>query len=90
MNRMRSPFGGKLVPVCVIAVLLFCTPLQLAGQPQESPRADLHASWPATFWAALAYLVEAIFAADQKPTPPPATTGADCGAGIDPTGGCRG
>lgn len=63
-----------------------------AAQAQESPAARLDFSWLASGWEALADLVEVIFASGPKPTPPPETTNADgdCGAGMDPTGGCGG
>ncbi len=59
-----------------------------AVQAQQAPDATPHASW----FAALADFVEAIFGANQGPTPQPNATGLDndCGAGIDPTGSCRG
>ena len=61
-----------------------------AVQAQESPAARHEASWSANLWSALADLVSAIFAPDQEPPSPPDITGGDCGAGMDPTGGCRG
>lgn len=73
-----------------LAALLLLALSSGAVQAQESPAAHLDVSWSANFWEALADLVEAIFAADQKPTPPPDIMGGDCGAGMDPTGGCRG
>jgi hypothetical protein len=63
-----------------------------AAQAQEAPAAHFGFSWLAGGWEALADLVEVIFAGDQElPAPPEATNvDGDCGAGIDPTGGCRG
>lgn len=62
------------------------------AQAQESPATRLGASLLANYWEALAQFVETIFPAEDKPAPPPASTGADtdCGAAIDPTGGCKG
>jgi len=61
-----------------------------AVQAQESPGAHLGGSWSANVWATLVDLMTAIFAPDPAPTSPPAIMGGDCGAGMDPTGGCRG
>jgi hypothetical protein len=61
-----------------------------AAQAQESPAARHEASRVANFWAALADVVSAIFVPDQEPSSPPDIMGGDCGAGMDPTGGCRG
>ena len=73
--------------VTSVALLLLALSVG-AVQAQESPSAAPHVSW----FAALADLVEAIFGANPGPTPPPNTTNVDndCGAYIDPTGGCRG
>lgn len=62
------------------------------AQAQEAPAARLGFSWLAGGWEALADLVEFIFAGDQELPAPPESTNVDgdCGAGIDPTGGCRG
>jgi len=73
---------------CVALVLLALS--SGAVQAQELP-SHHDVSWAAHFWEALADLVEAIFTADPKPTPPPSSTvDSDCGSFIDPTGGCRG
>lgn len=72
-----------------LAALLMLALSTSAAQAQGSPAAQSGA-WLASYWEALADLVEVIFGADPKPTPPPTTTiDNDCGAGIDPTGGCR-
>jgi hypothetical protein len=57
---------------------------------QESPAARHDVSWAASLWEAFAHLVEALFTADQVPPPPSDIMGGDCGAAMDPTGGCRG
>jgi hypothetical protein len=72
------------------AALLLLTLSSGAVQAQEPPAAHHEASWSANAWATLIDLVTAILAPDQEPTSPPAIMGGDCGAGIDPTGGCRG
>lgn len=76
----------------VWAALLLLTLSAGAAQAQESPATRLNLSWLASGWEALADLVEVMFAADQEPPSPPDPTNmdSDCGAGIDPTGGCRG
>ena len=61
-----------------------------AALAQESPAARHEASWGANFWSALVDLVSAIIAPDPEPSSPPAIMGGDCGAAMDPTGGCRG
>lgn len=73
------------------ALLLFALSTG-AAQAQESPAARLDLSWLAGGWEALADLMEVIFAGDQELPPPPESTNVDgdCGAGIDPTGGCGG
>lgn len=75
-----------------LAALLVLALSAGAAQAQESPATRLDASWLAHYWAALAQFVETIFPAEDKPAPPPASTGAEtqCGAAIDPTGGCKG
>jgi hypothetical protein len=61
-----------------------------AIQAQESPAARHESSWAANVWTALADLMSAIFASAPEPQSPPNIMGGDCGAYIDPTGGCRG
>ena len=61
-----------------------------AALAQESPAARHEASWATNVWSALADLMTAIFAPDQEPQSPPNIMGGDCGAAMDPTGGCRG
>lgn len=79
----------KKVVFVTLLLLAFSTG---AIQAEESPAAHLGGSWLANCWEALADLVEAVFAGSPKPTPPPETTTADgdCGAAMDPTGGCGG
>jgi hypothetical protein len=76
----------------VWAALLLLALSTGAAQAQESPAARLDLSWLASGWEALADLVEVIFAADQEPPSPsdPTNVDRDCGAAMDPTGGCRG
>lgn len=71
------------------AALLLLALTTGAVQAQESRAAHPDVSWSANFWATLAELVQAIFAPDQEPTSPPSIMAGDCGAYIDPTGGCR-
>jgi hypothetical protein len=73
------------------AALLLLALTTGAVQAQESRAAHPDVSWSANFWATLADLAQAIFAPDQKPASSPSTTtlDSDCGAGMDPTGGCR-
>jgi len=73
------------------AALLLLALSSGAVQAQEAPAAHLGASWVTNCWEALVGLVEVILVADQKPVSPPSTTtlDSDCGAGMDPTGGCR-
>jgi hypothetical protein len=73
-----------------LAALLLLALSAGAVRAQESPAAHHDVSWSGNVWAALVDLVTAIFAPDQEPTSPPAIMGGDCGAGMDPTGGCRG
>lgn len=75
-----------------LAALLVLTLSAGAAQAQESPATRLDTSWLANYWEALTNFVETIFPAEDNPAPPPTSTGADtdCGAGIDPTGGCKG
>lgn len=61
-----------------------------ALRAQEGPAAHRDVSWSSNAWAALVELVTAILVPDQEPISPPAIMGGDCGAGMDPTGGCRG
>jgi hypothetical protein len=74
-----------------LAALLLLALSSSAVQAQESRAAHLGASWLTNCWEALVGLVEVIVVADQKPASPPSTTTLDndCGAGMDPTGGCR-
>ena len=61
-----------------------------AALAQETPAARHEASGAANVWNALTNLMSAIFAPAPEPTPPPSIMGGDCGAAMDPTGGCRG
>lgn len=74
-----------------LAALLVLALSAGAAQAQESPATRLNISWLANYWEALAQFVEIILPAEDQPAPPPASTGAEtqCGAAIDPTGGCR-
>lgn len=75
-----------------LAALLMLALSTGTAQAQESTAARLGASWLAHYWEALAQFVETILPAEDQPAPPPASTGAEtqCGAAIDPTGGCKG
>lgn len=72
-----------------------CTALLLlalsagAVQAQESSAARLDVSWLTNSWVALVDLVQATFVGQTPATPPNTITlDNDCGAAIDPTGGC--
>lgn len=89
MNRMRVALVHKIALLSV-AILLFCTPLQLAAQ--ESPAADRISviEWFDSLWGDLA----AWLAGELAPTPPrpelpsESTGDDDNGCAIDPNGGC--
>jgi hypothetical protein len=71
----------KVAWVALLLLALSTGSVHAQGSPASSP----HASW----LAALTDLWEAIFGATPTTNPQPSILG-DCGAGIDPTGGCRG
>ena len=86
MNRMRVASVHKIVPVAALAVLLFCTPLQLAAQERE-PRAAAQVStmeWFASLWSELAVWL----AGEAQPDQP--TENLENGCIVDPHGGCWG
>lgn len=61
MNRRRFSFGHKALPVCAVALLLLCAPLQLPAQERESRAADQAAvlEWLSGLWSDLtAWLAE--------------------------------
>ena len=90
MNRMGSPFVQKIVPVSVIAVLLFCTPLHLAAQERESPHTQAPVvEWFASLWSNVAAWLTGGALPDPKPTPGGPST-SDGGGCLDPNGGCGG
>lgn len=73
----------KVAWVALLLLVLSTGAVHAQGSPAASP----HASW----LAALSDLWEAIVGATPKLPPPPGTTilDGDCGAAMDPTGGCR-
>jgi hypothetical protein len=90
MVRMRVALVHKIVPVSVLAVLLFCTPLQLTAQ-ERAPRAADHQTsvieWASSLWNDLA----AWLTGDILPAPPdtePSDSRTDNSCAIDPNGGC--
>ncbi|HKH45542.1 MAG TPA: hypothetical protein VKM72_12835 [Thermoanaerobaculia bacterium] len=87
--RREGAIGGVEMKKVACAILLLLALSSGAVQAQESRAAHLDVSWSAAFWAALGDLVTAIFAPDQEPTSPPDVMSGDCGAAMDPTGGCR-
>jgi len=90
MNRMRVALVHKIVPVSVVAFLLFCTPLQLVAQEREPRAAAAQVSmieWFSSLWSDLT----AWLASGVLPPPPDQTTNSlDDACSIDPWGGCHG
>ncbi len=83
MNRMRVALVHKIVPVSVVAFLLFCTPLPLAAQERESRAADqVVIAWFSGLWSDLtAWLAGAV----ETPQPPPGSFH-DGRCAVDPNG----
>jgi len=92
MNRMRVASVHKILQISALAVLLFCTPLQLTAQERE-PRATDHQpsaiEWVSSLWNDLTtWLSGALLPAPPDPDPSDSRTDNTCA--IDPNGGCGG
>lgn len=89
MHRMRVAFVHKIVPLGVVAFLLFGAPLQLAAQESEAPVAERVSviEWFSGAWSELATWL----ASDAPTSPrPESTVQADSGCTVDPHGRCGG
>lgn len=90
MDRRGVARVRKIVPVGVVASLLFCAPLQLAAQERESAAARIPAiAWLTSLWSDLTvgFAGEPVSA---QPEPELPAANKENGCAVDPNGGCGG